>query len=205
MFSICVKSGRDQRLYYFDKSEIAIGRTEDNDLVLVDERVSKRHCKLLQREAYFYVYDLKSTNGTFLNQTRVLGCSALNIYDQIRVGDHVLWLTSDLGRTHQNGSLKSSHALPLASTQRIVQDETNRPSLADARPTKASLRSLLEQKLRFDHDLESFCIDYFSDIKHQFASGMDRTTKLNILLERADPILLSKYLQFLGLVVLLQA
>lgn len=204
MFSICVKSGRDQRLYYFDKSEIAIGRTEDNDLVLVDERVSKRHCKLLQREACFYVYDLKSTNGTFLNQTRVLNCSALNIYDQIRVGDHVLWLTSDLGRTHQNGSLKSSQTLPLASTQRIVQVDMDRPSLPDARPTKASLRSLLEQKLRFDHDLESFCIDYFSDIKHQFASSMDRTTKLNILLERADPILLSRYLQFLGLIVLLQ-
>ena len=204
MFSICVKSGRDQRLYYFDKSEIAIGRTEDNDLVLVDERVSKRHCKLLQREACFYVYDLKSTNGTFLNQTRVLNCSALNIYDQIRVGDHVLWLTSDLGRTHQNGSLKSSQTLPLASTQRIVQVDMDRPSLPDARPTKASLRSLLEQKLRFDHDLESFCIDYFSDINHQFASSMDRTTKLNILLERADPILLSRYLQFLGLIVLLQ-
>ena len=192
MLAICVKAGRDQRLYYFDKQEITIGRTEENDLVLVDERVSKRHCQLLQRNPSYYIFDLKSTNGTFLNQKRISGCAIIGICDQVRVGDHVLWITSDLAGTLHSDSLRASRAATPAVEMEPYMARSSCASRAPMPPgpSVAFLRTLLEQKLPIDSQLDAFCLDHFSEVKHQFACGMDRTTKLNILLERADHMLL---------------
>ncbi len=48
-----------------------IGREEDCDLFLADDVVSKRHIKVYRREDGWWVRDLGSMNGTFLNGERV--------------------------------------------------------------------------------------------------------------------------------------
>lgn len=53
--------------------------------------------------------------------------------------------------------------------------------------SRRKLRLLLDATLRTDAELEAFCIDYFPVVKRQFASAMDRTTRLNLLLETVDP------------------
>jgi len=55
----------------FESGEIRIGAMEDNDLVLVDETVSRYHCKILQEDTGYVLFDLGSTNGTFINNVRV--------------------------------------------------------------------------------------------------------------------------------------
>lgn len=49
----------------------AIGRDLDNDLVFVDPTVSGRHAVVNQRDGAWWVEDLGSTNGTFVNGRRV--------------------------------------------------------------------------------------------------------------------------------------
>ena len=49
------------------KDVTSIGRDRDNDIVLDSDSVSRRHAKLEHRDGYFYVIDLDSTNGTFVN------------------------------------------------------------------------------------------------------------------------------------------
>lgn len=49
--------------------------------------------------------------------------------------------------------------------------------------SKRSLRRLLNASLRTDEDFAAFCIDYFPEVRRQFGSAMDRTTRLNLLLE----------------------
>lgn len=56
-------------------------------------------------------------------------------------------------------------------------------------PTTASLRKLVQLVLITDSDLDAFCLDHFPELRRRFAYGMDRTQKLNILLEQADPLL----------------
>jgi len=60
------------------------------DVPLADEKVSSRHAELriLGPEAYFLV-DLASTNGTFLNGTRI-DREKFGHGDEVRVGDSVL-------------------------------------------------------------------------------------------------------------------
>ena len=59
-------------------------------------------------------------------------------------------------------------------------------SSTSAQPNRANLRKLLVAVLPIDSDLEAFCLDYFPDTKQKFSGGMDRTQKLNLLLESED-------------------
>ncbi|MEZ4241644.1 MAG: FHA domain-containing protein [Myxococcota bacterium] len=52
---------------------VTIGRNRDNDVqITYDAQVSRQHCRLYQREDRFYVQDLGSTRGTWVNGERVL-------------------------------------------------------------------------------------------------------------------------------------
>src|SRR5687768_6271486 len=53
--------------------DLAIGHALDNDVVLHDDRVSKRHCVIRVEGGRLRVEDLQSTNGTWLNGLRVDG------------------------------------------------------------------------------------------------------------------------------------
>lgn len=49
----------------------SIGRTEDNDIVIADESVSSSHATIMQKAGSWYVVDLRSANGTFIDGYRV--------------------------------------------------------------------------------------------------------------------------------------
>jgi diguanylate cyclase (GGDEF)-like protein len=76
--------------YVLTKDVTAIGRDRDNDIVLDSDSVSRRHAKLEHREGHFYVVDLDSTNGTFLNdEQEPVTVSQLRKGDQLKVGDTI--------------------------------------------------------------------------------------------------------------------
>jgi FhaA, N-terminal domain/FHA domain len=50
---------------------ITLGRSFDNDIVVDDPRVSRKHAQLRQRGGHYVVYDLGSSGGTWVNGTRV--------------------------------------------------------------------------------------------------------------------------------------
>ncbi len=67
--------------------EMTLGRRSDNDIVLpLDRRISRRHARLFQRGGYWYIEDLGSANGTFVNDRRVHQPVQLRPGDRIRVG-----------------------------------------------------------------------------------------------------------------------
>jgi len=74
----------------FHKSEIFIGRDQNTTLPVQDETVSARHARLAYRHNQWWVEDLKSTNGTFLNEEPVLTMTVLVSGDEIRVGQTVM-------------------------------------------------------------------------------------------------------------------
>ena len=64
--------------------EFIMGRA--GDLRLGDARVSRRHARIYLDGATYLVEDLKSSNGTFLNETKIAAPSPLKHGDVIRVG-----------------------------------------------------------------------------------------------------------------------
>jgi pSer/pThr/pTyr-binding forkhead associated (FHA) protein len=50
-----------------DSTLMTIGRGLNNDIILEDSRVSRNHAQLRYRSRRFWLTDLGSTNGTFIN------------------------------------------------------------------------------------------------------------------------------------------
>ena len=48
-----------------------IGRSPDNNIQIVDKTVSRNHLKIFRKKNKFFIEDLKSRNGTFVNGARV--------------------------------------------------------------------------------------------------------------------------------------
>ena len=69
------------------RGNLALGRTPVNDVVLPDERVSRRHAIIhAQGEDEFWLVDHGSRNGTYVNERRVLQPFRLRDGDRIRIG-----------------------------------------------------------------------------------------------------------------------
>jgi len=66
---------------------ITIGRAVENDIVITSKRVSRTHAQVQRKGGEVILQDLDSTNGTFLNDERVLAPTPLHDSDRIAVGD----------------------------------------------------------------------------------------------------------------------
>lgn len=65
---------------------ITIGRSPDADVVILDEKASRLHCGVRYWDGAFYIKDLKSRNGTYLNGVRVDDMAKMSPGDKVRVG-----------------------------------------------------------------------------------------------------------------------
>lgn len=69
---------------------ITIGRAQDSTLVLDDDYASTHHCRVYSAGGDWIVEDLSSTNGTWLNKTRITRPTVLPTGVPLRVGRTVL-------------------------------------------------------------------------------------------------------------------
>ena len=58
--------------YVLDKGSLSVGRKADNDIVIDNPAISGHHCKISLQGDTYYVEDLESTNGTYVNEKRVM-------------------------------------------------------------------------------------------------------------------------------------
>jgi pSer/pThr/pTyr-binding forkhead associated (FHA) protein len=77
-----------------DKEEITIGRDANNDIQIDNMAVSGVHARIIKGPDRYVVQDLKSTNGTFLNEKKI-NRSVLKENDAITIGKHTLLVTFD--------------------------------------------------------------------------------------------------------------
>ncbi|MDO8643419.1 MAG: sigma 54-interacting transcriptional regulator [bacterium] len=69
-----------------NKNTFSIGKKEDNDLVIDDKTVSRKHLEIQKMENGFMLQDLESTNGTTINDIRVKQ-AYLSPGDIIKIGN----------------------------------------------------------------------------------------------------------------------
>ena len=71
---------------------VLIGRADDSTLVLTDDYASTRHARLAQRGPDWYVEDLGSTNGTYLDRSKVTTAVRVPLGTPVHVGKTVIEL-----------------------------------------------------------------------------------------------------------------
>lgn len=71
------------------QASCTLGRSVSNDVALAGEKISRRHAVIQAKESSeFWLTDLGSTNGTWLNGNRVAQPALLSDQDQIAIGTH---------------------------------------------------------------------------------------------------------------------
>lgn len=76
-----------------DKSEITIGRGPNCDIQIDNLAVSNTHAKIIKQPGSYRIEDLKSTNGTFLNDLSIQDAN-LSPNDIVTIGKHTLKIES---------------------------------------------------------------------------------------------------------------
>lgn len=66
--------------------EHTIGRDPKNDIHLSDASISSAHARIVRSVEGFVIEDLKSRNGTFVNDERVVAGQVLKENDSVRLG-----------------------------------------------------------------------------------------------------------------------
>lgn len=66
---------------------VSIGRGADADVRIEDRFASTIHCRVYSRGNTYYVEDMNSTNGTYLNGSQVKGEAPLQDLDELAIGD----------------------------------------------------------------------------------------------------------------------
>ena len=82
--------GVENREYLVSGAERSIGRDEANDIVILDQEMSARHARIVCREERFWVEDLDSRNGTFVNGTRIAESTLLHDADLLKMGSTLM-------------------------------------------------------------------------------------------------------------------
>ena len=70
-------------------AEFTIGKLPDNDLVVAELGVSKKHAKIRPEKTCYMLFDLASSNGTLVNGKRIMK-KPLHDEDKIRIGPETL-------------------------------------------------------------------------------------------------------------------
>jgi hypothetical protein len=85
---VAVGATRPAGEFALSKDEVTIGSAPNNDVIIEDATVSRRHARLTlvaARDEY-QITDLGSTNGTYVNGRRVLGAAPIRKGDEMRIG-----------------------------------------------------------------------------------------------------------------------
>jgi pSer/pThr/pTyr-binding forkhead associated (FHA) protein len=72
-----------------DKDEIIIGRDSGNDIQIDNVAVSREHARIIKGPNFYFIEDLNSTNGTFVNGKKIYK-KFLQEVDEISIGKHSL-------------------------------------------------------------------------------------------------------------------
>jgi pSer/pThr/pTyr-binding forkhead associated (FHA) protein len=75
-----------------DTAQVTIGRAPDSTIVIDDDYASSRHARVYSSEGTWVVEDLGSTNGTWIERTRITTPTVLPVGAPLRVGRTTLQL-----------------------------------------------------------------------------------------------------------------
>jgi len=89
-FQLVMQTGPNPgKVFELQKDVIYIGRDVNNDVVVNDSEVSRKHARLVMRSGGYALEDLGSTNGTFVSGQRLMGAHMLRPGETIMLGENV--------------------------------------------------------------------------------------------------------------------
>ena len=99
-------------VFALDRESAVLGRHPDCDIVLDSGAVSRQHARIQRVDDKFYIEDMQSRNGTYVNGRQIRERCLLNDQDRITLCDVVMVFHADDGRQESR-----RHAAPSPSSR----------------------------------------------------------------------------------------
>ena len=101
--------------YHITSAEAVIGRDEETEVCVRDPEVSRRHALISWQSGNYFVEDLGSTNGTFLNGVLVASPQPLQSGDAIGMGQTLLVFQTEARAVTAQAPVPQDYPAPLPS------------------------------------------------------------------------------------------
>lgn len=117
MASLTVNNGPEAgRRYDVGTTPIVMGRHQECNVVINIGAVSRHHAQIIHEAGQYYLEDLNSRNGTFLNEQPIVGKTPINHGDKVRVCDTTLTFQHRLASPGASGTLLGQRSQENASS-----------------------------------------------------------------------------------------
>jgi len=130
-FQLTMRSGPTPgETYPLTTDEILLGRDLANDIPIGQPEVSRRHARFYWDQGNIYIEDLGSTNGTFINGSRISSPQQLRSGDAVTVGENVVLVFEKvaLGVEEQYAPISPQKEEFTPVSQRISEPEVYQPT-----------------------------------------------------------------------------
>lgn len=129
------------------QEKFVVGRSDDCDLRPKSESVSRKHCVFVQKDSRIFIADLKSRNGTFVNDVQLEPEKAkgLKSGDRIRIGQLDFEIEMEIGV----GGAKKPEVRSVQEAVNRVADTSGSVS-SDSRSSPIDIDSWLSEPDTFD-------------------------------------------------------
>ena len=175
-FDFVVRSGKEagKTVTLSSGQTIALGRLKGCDVLVDDEAASRRHCTITARENLCVVADLRSANGTFVNERRITSVE-LAKGDKLRIGSTVLELLDTNAPGSGVRTITTSLSIVEARSQTLVQRAVD--------PTKLEfLSQSFTRKNNNDADLLASAQKYLTTL-HKVSDILSRASSVEALFD----------------------
>ncbi len=105
--------------FALEGGRLTLGRGEGNDIRIDDEKVSRTHAVLERTGASWCIRDVSSSNGTFVNGTRITAERPLEANEEILVGTTRILYRATGSRTQQRTVAAAGHKLPVLTPREL--------------------------------------------------------------------------------------
>jgi len=105
-----------------EKKRVSIGRTKENDIVLENRGVSRKHAQIEFNDDAAVVIDNESLNGTFVNNRRVAE-EMLRDNDIITIGKYALEYHNESGKTDAAAQMDGTMILNTKQQKKMVEND----------------------------------------------------------------------------------
>lgn len=124
MLILTILKGPDQgrRFELPDDEPQLIGRSSEA-LPLTDRTISRRHAELTPDDGRWYINDLHSGNGTFVNGRRVIERRLLQPGDQVRCGNTLVMFGRDATKKHRGVKIAKQHEMDVSIEKSIPAND----------------------------------------------------------------------------------
>jgi pSer/pThr/pTyr-binding forkhead associated (FHA) protein len=88
-FLLTLKGPDTGRQYSLEQDSMVLGRQTDSAICLESQAVSRHHARIVRVDSNFFIEDLGSSNGTYINGSRIRERTPLTEKDTLQIGPYL--------------------------------------------------------------------------------------------------------------------